>query len=216
MTSSVDEPTPPFSEQALLARALATVANAIFITDYNGKIVWANDAFVRLSGFSPDELLRGSPAILQSGKQGADVYALLWQTIKAGKVWQGEIVDRRKDGSLYTVDEVITPLFDDAGNITHFIALQHDITSRKQESARTHYLAFHDILTELPNRASFFQLQEKAFSCARRNKHMLATLFVENRVEAPPMFPATFLYTQSWEDPREDMKVGSTLTCHLS
>ena len=95
----------------MLARALATVANAILITDHAGKIIWANDAFFRLSGFSLDELLRHSPTILKSGNQGSDFYAQLWQTIQAGKVWQGEIVDRRKDGSLYTVDEVITPLF---------------------------------------------------------------------------------------------------------
>ena len=179
MTSPVDDFVPQPAAQALLARALATVANAIFITDHTGKIIWANDAFVRLSGFSLDELLRHSPTILKSGNQGADFYAQLWQTIQAGKVWQGEIVDRRKDGSLYTVDEVITPLFNDVGNITHFIALQHDITGRKQESARAHYLAFHDTLTELPNRASFFELQEQALAHASRNKHMLATLFLD-------------------------------------
>jgi diguanylate cyclase (GGDEF)-like protein/PAS domain S-box-containing protein len=179
MTSSLDEFSVQPAAQALLARALASVANAIFITDREGKIMWANAAFVRLSGFSLDELLRRSPAILKSGNHGADFYAQLWQTIQAGKVWQGEMVDRHKDGSFYTVDEIITPLCDDAGNITHFIALQHDITGRQQEIARAHYLAFHDTLTQLPNRASFVELQAQAIAYARRNGRMLATLFLD-------------------------------------
>ena len=121
-------------QQDLLAKALASVANAIFIADEAGKIVWINDAFSRLSGFSAEDVIGCTPAILNSGKHGAAFYTQLWRTILAGNVWQGEIVDQKKDGSLYTVDEIITPLFNEYGVITHFIAIQHDITQRKQES----------------------------------------------------------------------------------
>jgi diguanylate cyclase (GGDEF)-like protein len=103
----------------------------------------------------------------------------MWQTILAGQVWKGEVVDRRKDGSLYTVEEVITPLFDKDGVITHFLALQHDITQRKKESERDHYLAYHDVLTGLPNRASFLDVQHKAISHAKRSQQMIATLFLD-------------------------------------
>jgi diguanylate cyclase (GGDEF)-like protein/PAS domain S-box-containing protein len=179
MTNPAADTSPQPAAQALLARALASVANAIFMTDQTGKIIWANDAFVRLSGYSLDEIIQHTPAILKSGRQSSDFYAQLWQTIQAGKVWQGEVVDRRKDGSLYTVDEIITPLLNEQGSVTHFIAIQHDITGRKQESDLARHLAYHDALTDLPNRANFLGLQEQAISHARRNNYMLATLFLD-------------------------------------
>ncbi|MES2534819.1 MAG: sensor domain-containing diguanylate cyclase [Pseudomonadota bacterium] len=170
---------PQTSEQSLLAQALTATANAIFITDQAGRIVWTNNAFSRLSGYSREDAIGCTPAILQSGQQSQTFYRHLWQTIHAGKVWQGEVVDQRKDGSPYTVDEVITPLFDKQGRITHFIAIQHDITRQKQESDHDRYLASHDVLTGLPNRAHFLDVQQQAIWHARRTQHMLATLFLD-------------------------------------
>jgi diguanylate cyclase (GGDEF)-like protein/PAS domain S-box-containing protein len=176
--SHSDNPQQP-AQQSLLAHALASTANAIFITDEAGRIVWVNDAFSRLSGYSPEDLIGRTPAILQSGKQGHSFYTQLWQTLVAGNVWQGEIVDQRKDGSLYTVDEIITPLFNEQGVITHFIAIQHDITRQKQDGERDRHLAYHDALTDLPNRANFLDVQQQAISRAKRTQHMLATLFLD-------------------------------------
>jgi diguanylate cyclase len=167
------------AQQSLLAKALTSTASAIFITDGAGQIVWINDAFSRLSGYDPEDAIGRTPAILQSGKQDYAFYSQLWETLLEGKVWQGEVVDQRKDGSLYTVDEIITPLFDEQGGITHFIAIQHDITRQKQDSERDHHLAYHDALTDLPNRAHFLDLQRQAISHAQRTQHMLATLFLD-------------------------------------
>ncbi len=167
------------NQQPLLVKALASVANAVFITDEAGKIIWVNDAFTRLSGYSEEDAIGRMPSILQSGKQSESFYAKLWQTILAGHVWQGEVVDQRKDGSLYTVDEVITPLFNEDGVITNFIAIQHDITARKQEDERSHFLAYHDAVTGLPNRPFFLDAQKLAISHAKRTQHMLATLFLD-------------------------------------
>ena len=165
--------------QPLLARALASTANAIFIADESGRIVWINEAFSRLSGYSAEDVIGQTPAVLQSGKQGASFYTQLWRTILAGNVWQGELVERRKDGSLYTVDQIITPLFDEQGSITHFIAIQHDITQQKQETERERHLAYHDVLTGLPNRSAFLDMQHNAIAQASRTQHMIATLFVD-------------------------------------
>lgn len=170
---------PENSQQHLLAQALASTANAIFITDDAGRIVWTNDAFNQLSGYSQEDTIGCTPAILQSGKQSHTFYTQLWQTILEGKVWQGEVIDQRKDGTLYTVDEIITPLFNEEGAITHFIAIQHDITQRKKDSEREHHLAYHDVLTNLPNRTHFLGMQQQAISHAKRTQHMLATLFLD-------------------------------------
>lgn len=166
-------------EPSLLAQALTTIANAIFITDADGKIIWVNDAFCRLSGYTQQDTVGRTPAMLSSGQLSQSVYADLWQTIRSGQVWQGEMIDQRKDGSTYTVEQVITPLRDTQGAVTHFIAIQHDITQRKQQSEREHHLAYHDVLTGLANRAAFHEIEQKAISQAKRTQRMLATLFVD-------------------------------------
>jgi len=166
-------------QQDLLANALSSIANAVFITDRYGRIVWANEAFGRLSGYAVHEALGRSPAMLKSGRQDADFYRELWQTILAGSVWRGKVVERRKDGSLYTVDETITPLCDAAGNIMHFVATLHDLTSRKKEGDRDHFLAYHDSLTSLPNRALFLRLLEQALAHCARSACRLAVLYID-------------------------------------
>lgn len=167
-------------QQTLLVNALESVANAIFITDETGHIVWTNRAFSRLCGYSPEELFGNTPAMLSSGMQSKSFYTDLWQTILSGKVWRGIVIDRRKDGSLYTVDETITPLLDEQhGTITHFIAIQQDMTRQSQQQEQDHYLAYHDLLTGLPNRAHFMELQKQAMLHAAHAKDMLAVLFLD-------------------------------------
>jgi len=166
-------------QQSLLASALSSISNAIFITDRRGNIVWANEAFCFLSGYSSEELQGRSVAILKSGKQDTNFYRDLWRTIIAGKVWQGEVVERKRDGTLFTVEETVTPLLDKTGNITHFIAIQRIITSPKQERERDHFLAYHDSLTGLPNRAHFLNLMKQSIEYARQQHKHLALLFVD-------------------------------------
>ncbi|TCS39406.1 PAS domain S-box-containing protein/diguanylate cyclase (GGDEF)-like protein [Paucimonas lemoignei] len=162
-----------------LTRAFKCTANAVFVTDQSGKIVWVNDAFCRLSGYCEMDILGRSPAVLNSGQQSHLFYSDLWHTITSGKPWRGIVVDRRKDGMLYTVDEVITPLLGDDGNITHYIAIQHDITPRSQEHEQESYLAYHDVLTGLSNRAYFLSKQQQAMFEAKRNQRMVAVLFID-------------------------------------
>jgi diguanylate cyclase len=173
--------TPSGTEQQvpLLAHALSETATAIFITDSNGKIVWVNAAFCKLSGYLWTDLVGSTPALLKSGIHSDDFYTALWSTLRSGKVWQDEMVDRRKDGSYYTIDGVITPLLDGDGTTTHYIAIQHDISQRKADSALVHEMAYQDYLTKLPNRASFKQHQDQALDNARRNQLPLATLFID-------------------------------------
>lgn len=113
--------------------ALEASANAIMITDRAGVLQWANPAFSTLTGFTIEEAVGKRPGeLLGSGKQGPAFYAELWRTIVKGTVWRGEMVDRRKDGSLFTVEMTITPVKDAAGEISHFIAISQDVSERKQ------------------------------------------------------------------------------------
>lgn len=170
---------PPELAPQILSRALACSATAIFITDAGGRIVWVNAAFSLLTGYAAGEAVGATPALLKSGRQSDAFYAELWQTILAGEVWRGTMTDRRKDASLFTVDEVITPLLDESGNITHFIAIQHDMTLRKKIDDENAYLARHDALTGLANRALFLTLERHALARARDSGQPLALLFID-------------------------------------
>lgn len=166
-------------QQIFLVNALESIANAIFITDQTGHIVWMNQAFSRLCGYAPEELFGNTPAMLNSDMQSKPFYVDLWQTILSGKVWRGIIIDRRKDGTLYTVDETITPLLNEHGSITHFIAIQQDMTLQSQQQEQERYLAYHDMLTGLPNRGHFIKLLEQEMLHAARAKEMFAVLFLD-------------------------------------
>jgi diguanylate cyclase (GGDEF)-like protein/PAS domain S-box-containing protein len=169
----------PERAQPLLARALEAAANAVFIADRDGRIVWVNDAFCRLSGYARDECIGRTPGLLKSGRQSADFYRALWETILAGRSWQGEVVERRRDGSLWTASQVITPLLDDSGAVSHFVAIQHDVTASTQAREAIERLAFHDSLTGLPNRVSFLEALGRALGRAAAERRMLALLYLD-------------------------------------
>ncbi|MBI2115115.1 MAG: PAS domain S-box protein, partial [candidate division NC10 bacterium] len=115
--------------------ALQSAANAVMITDREGLITWTNSAFTRLTGYTAAETLGQTPRLLKSGRHDQAFYRNLWETILAGQVWRGEITNRRRDGSLFTEELTITPVRDEGGAISHFIAILQDITARKETDA---------------------------------------------------------------------------------
>jgi len=119
------------AELQLQGSALNAAANAIVITDPKGDVLWANPAFTKLTGYEVSEVLGKNLRVLKSGQHDAVFYRQMWETICAGLVWSGEIVNKRKDGRLYTEEMTITPVATDAGVITHYIAIKQDITARK-------------------------------------------------------------------------------------
>jgi len=122
-----------YGEVLLQARALNAAANAMVITDGRGRVEWTNPAFSRLTGYSQEEiegrLLRN---FIRSGKEEEDFYQSMERHVFEGKSWYGEILNRRKDGSLYYEEETITPVLDADGKIAHFICVKNDISSRKK------------------------------------------------------------------------------------
>ncbi len=115
----------------LQVAALQAAANAIVITDTTGTILWTNQAFSQLTGYRPEEALGNNPRVLKSGEMGRGFYAEMWAAITSGKTWLGELINRRKDGSVYTEEMTITPVRIGGREITHYIAIKQDVTSRK-------------------------------------------------------------------------------------
>jgi PAS domain S-box-containing protein len=123
----------------LQTAALEATANAIVITDRAGSISWVNPAFTRSTGYALDEVVGQNPRLLKSGKHDKSFYRNLWATILAGRAWQGELINRHKDGELSPQETTITPVRGAGGDITHFIGVKQDLSERKraQEDIRT-------------------------------------------------------------------------------
>jgi PAS domain S-box-containing protein len=115
----------------LQSTALESAANAIVITDREGRVTWVNPAFTHLTGYTSAEMVSQSLRLLKSGSHDQAFYARLWETILSGRVWHGEMVNRRKDGSLYVEEQTITPVREAGGEISHFIGIKQDVTTRR-------------------------------------------------------------------------------------
>ncbi len=115
-----------------LARAVEATRDAVIITDLKGNIVFVNPAFEQITGYSAAEALGQNPRILKSGMQDEAVYAQMWQTITAGRPWSGEMVNRRKDGTLYNAQLSISPILDRHGQVEQFVAIQRDVTEQRK------------------------------------------------------------------------------------
>lgn len=115
--------------------AVESAADGILITDLNGKILYSNPALSRMSGFPDTELLGQTPRLFRSGTHAPEHYAKLWETISAGRTWQGEMLNRRRDGSLYDEAMTISPVFDSYGKIERYVAIKRDITQEKEAAA---------------------------------------------------------------------------------
>lgn len=116
----------------LFKQAVDSSSVVITITDVNGKIIYANPYFFKTTGYSSDEVIGSNPRILKSGHQSQEFYKDMWDTILSGKVWIGEILNKKKNGELYWVKAVISPIFDSKGTVTNFVAVKENITGSRQ------------------------------------------------------------------------------------
>ena len=163
----------------LTTRAFEQSTDGFLITDANKCIVMVNQGFTRITGYREAEVLGENPRILSSGRHGAAFYQAMWRTIGEHGQWQGEVWNRRKDGSLYPEWLTISRLLDDQGDVTHYLAVINDITQRKDDEERIYRLAYYDPLTQLPNRSLLEQRAAQAFTLAARHRQQVALLYID-------------------------------------
>ncbi len=146
------------------SRIIEESINIVFITDFDGKIEYVNRMFEKITGYRREETVGKNPRILASGETTTAQYKVLWDSIKSGKTWRGLFKNRKKNGGIYYANGFITPIRNGQSGITHFLAIQEDITEKIAAEERLRYLKEYDRITGIINRAYFVELLESNLS----------------------------------------------------
>jgi len=163
----------------LLSLAIEHSPTSVVITDAHSRIQYVNKRFVELTGYDQEEVYGKNPGILKSGQTPQETYQTLWRQLRAGKEWRGHFLNRKKNGDLFWEEASISPLLNEQGAITHFVAVKEDITERKQLEARIWHQANYDSLTDLPNRLLFIDRLQQALRQSARDTTKTALLFID-------------------------------------
>jgi two-component system, cell cycle sensor histidine kinase and response regulator CckA len=119
-------------ERSLLYSAIEQIGEAIIITDASGKIQYANSSFERMTGYPKAEVVGKNPRVLKSGVHETEFYAAMWATLLRGEVWSGDITNKRRDGSTYNEEMIISPVRDAGGNVVNYVAVKRDVTHERE------------------------------------------------------------------------------------
>lgn len=163
----------------LASRVFECTNEGIMITDANNRIVAVNQAFVRITGYAPEAVIGRDPEMLSSGRHDAHFYAQMWAALAEHGCWQGEVWNRRQDGSFFPEWLSITEDRDEQHRLHHYIATFADLTERKEAEARVRYLADHDVLTGLANRHGLSEQVRQELRIAEWKDHSLALMFMD-------------------------------------
>ena len=170
-----------FAEEKLRLSSLVfnETNEGIFITDATSSVIEMNPAFCDITGYSREDIIGQNPRIFSSGKQSPEFYTDMWQTINKHGHWQGELWNRKKDGTLYAELLTISAIIDENSNILQYVGLFSDITHSKQQQETLVQMAHYDELTQLPNRILFSDRFTQALAHCKRNETLLAVCFLD-------------------------------------
>ncbi len=159
-------------------------SRAVMITDGDGRIVSANQAFTELTGWSAEDAIGQSPRILSSGRQDADFYEGMWAALRAEGHWEGELWNRRKDGEVFPEHLTIDAIRADAakgaeGAITHYVAVFSNVDEKQRRETQLVRMTFRDVVTGLPTRALCEDRIERAIALARRRAGNIAVMMID-------------------------------------
>ncbi len=166
-------------EIRLAAKVFDNMNEATLIVGPDGKIVRVNPEFTTITGYSSEEAIGQKPSLIKSDHHDKEFYEGMWATLLETGLWQGEIWNRRKDGSVFIAWESIVLVKDPEGNVTEYIGSFYDITDKKRSEDRIQHLAHYDFLTKLPNRSLFQDRLQHSIAQADRHGSKVALLFMD-------------------------------------
>jgi len=174
------------SERKKTERQIRTLSQAIeqspvtvIITDTDANIEYVNSAFERVTGYNAKEVIGQNPRILNSGNTPAERYVEMWKALLNGMTWSGEFHNRKKNGEVFWERAYMAPVLDSLGNITHYLAVEEDISTQKQQEERILHQANYDSLTDLPNRFLTLDRLSQMIKESLRTGNRAAVLFLD-------------------------------------
>ena len=167
-------------ESAAMFRTVAdNYSGSVVITDAQRVIVYVNPALAQLSGYPTTELIGKTPSLFKSGQTSDEVYCDLWQTLAAGAIWNGEFINRRRDGEHFLERKTIAAITNAQGEVDYYLAIGEDISQRQRYQQHIDKLLAIDQLTGLPNRAAFLSALAEALERAQRQRMQATVLHVD-------------------------------------
>lgn len=167
------------AEQRLAASVFAHTHDSVVITDSENRIIDANEAFSRITGYSREDVLGKNPSMLKSGRQSAEFYKAMWQSLNAHDHWSGELWNRNKKGEVFAALTSISVVRDDDGQIHHYIGLSADITPLKNHEYDLERIAHFDPLTGIPNRVLLADRLAQALAHTHRAGNHMAVCYLD-------------------------------------
>ncbi len=161
------------------ASVFDATSEGIMVTDADNHILQVNRAFTQTTGFSEKEAIGKTPELLKSGRHGHEFYQLMWRSLQENGAWEGEIWNRRKSGDVYPEWLHINVVPDESGKVRYYAGVFSDITQHQELRAKLLHLAYHDVLTDLPNRQLFMDRLEQTIARSRRTGSEFSLLFID-------------------------------------
>ena len=166
-------------QMRLASQVFESSHEAIIITDAQANIIAANSAFCKSTGYTPEEISGVNASILRAEEHDAGYFSELWKNLRKNRHWNGELSNRRKDGSTYPVRLSISAVGDDSGLTSHYVSIITDLTPYKEAEERIQYMAYFDALSTLPNRTLLRDRAVHALAAARRDHTEVAMMFLD-------------------------------------
>lgn len=163
----------------MLSTAIEQSPASVAITNIDAEIEYVNPRFTKVTGYSSAEVIGQNPRVLQSGLTPSSVYEDMWTRLTQGKRWVGEFINKNKSGDTFYEEAYISPVTDDDGIVTHFVAVKLDVTKRKKMEEEVHQLAFYDALTKLPNRRLLNDRLNQIIATSKRSNSYAALMFLD-------------------------------------
>ena len=162
-----------------LSQAVEQSPTSVIITDTEGRIEYVNKAFERITGYTLSEVMGQSPRILSAGEEKPGYFRKIWLKLTEGQSWRGEFRTRKKSGEMFWESAHIAPVFNDHGDVTHYLGVMQDISEQKQQKEQILRQALYDTLTNLPNRLLVMDRLGQMVKEAHRSRHKIALLFLD-------------------------------------